>query len=81
MQGNAETLDELRWAANTVMSYRDYPGDVLARTDLGGGIKEGIGSLDTPQSYMMLDIAALQYLYSANFVSNGDTVYKFTPTI
>jgi serralysin len=33
-----------------------------------------------PQSYMPLDILALQYLYGANFTTNaGDTTYKFTP--
>ena len=33
-----------------------------------------------PQSYMMLDIAALQYLYGADYGTNaGDTVYAFSP--
>ena len=33
-----------------------------------------------PQSYMMLDIAALQHLYGADFAVNaGDTVYRWTP--
>ena len=34
-----------------------------------------------PQSLMMLDIAAIQYMYGANFDTNsGDTVYTFSPT-
>ena len=33
-----------------------------------------------PQTYQMLDIAALQVLYGANYAANaGDTVYRFTP--
>lgn len=37
-------------------------------------------SFNQPQSYMQIDIAALQYLYGANFGYNaGDTVYKWTP--
>lgn len=33
------------------------------------------------QTYMMYDIAALQYLYGANYATNaGDTVYRWDPT-
>ena len=33
-----------------------------------------------PQTYMMLDIAALQQMYGADFTTNaGNTVYKWTP--
>jgi hypothetical protein len=35
----------------------------------------------TPQSYMMVDIATLQYLYGADFTANsGDTVYTWSET-
>ncbi|MDP5216089.1 M10 family metallopeptidase C-terminal domain-containing protein [Ruegeria sp. 2205SS24-7] len=40
--------------------------------------------VDGPQSFMQLDIAALQYLYGANYstsgeVWSGDTTYRFNP--
>lgn len=51
----------------TVMSYPSWPGqDPLARP------------IDTPSTPMQLDIAALQYLYGANFNHNsGDTTYSW----
>lgn len=70
----ASNLDGL---AFTVMSYRDYVGDEVS----GVGSETLFNNNQQPQSYMMLDIAALQYLYGANFVSNGNTVYSWTPTI
>ncbi|MGG7517193.1 M10 family metallopeptidase C-terminal domain-containing protein [Allorhizobium undicola] len=62
----------------SVMTYRDYVGD--STTD--GSENETWGNA---QSYMMFDIAALQYLYGANYSSNGevfsgDTVYTFSST-
>jgi serralysin len=73
---NSIRLDSnLDGLAYTVMAYSSYPGDDPTETQ---GNDNGDNN---PQSYMMLDIAALQYLYGANFVSNGDTVYKWTPTI
>jgi Ca2+-binding RTX toxin-like protein len=37
--------------------------------------------INQPQSYMQYDIAALQYLYGANFnTNNGDSVYTFSQT-
>lgn len=58
----------------SVMSYRGYPGE---STD-GGGFVVAEGSY--PQTLMMNDIAAIQYLYGANFNHNsGDTVYDFDP--
>jgi Ca2+-binding RTX toxin-like protein len=37
--------------------------------------------ISQPQSYMQYDIAALQYLYGANYNTNsGDTVYTFSQT-
>jgi serralysin len=57
----------------SVMSYRSYEG---ASTKTGY-VNETWGF---PQSFMMADIAALQYLYGADFYTNGgDTVYKWKP--
>ena len=37
--------------------------------------------INQPQTYMQYDVAALQYLYGANFNTNaGDTVYTFSQT-
>jgi Ca2+-binding RTX toxin-like protein len=71
--GGAPVLDgSIDGLAYTVMAYRDYPGDAI----------DNIGSTDCPQSFMLYDIQALQYLYGADFFSsNGDNVYKWTPTI
>jgi serralysin len=56
----------------TVMSYRAWEGAAPDgyRFEQWGG----------PQTWMMLDIAALQELYGANFeVNAGDTVYRWRP--
>ena len=58
----------------TVMTYRSYPGKSLST----GYSNETWGY---PQSLMMLDIAALQRMYGANFTYNaGDTIYTWSPT-
>jgi serralysin len=54
------------------MTYRSY----------AGAAPDGYGfeAWGAPQSFMMLDIAALQALYGADFsVNAGDTVYRWTP--
>ncbi len=57
----------------SVMTYRSYVNGPLG----GGYSNEAWGYA---QTYMMLDIAALQYLYGADFTTNsGDTVYKWNP--
>jgi serralysin len=57
----------------TVMTYASYIGDVT-----GGYDYEQWGA---PQSYMMLDIQALQYMYGADFtVNSGNTLYTWDPT-
>ncbi|WP_159996991.1 M10 family metallopeptidase [Roseomonas sp. 18066] len=57
----------------SIMTYRAFPG---GQFDVGITVQEG----HFPQSLMMYDIAALQYLYGANFQTNaGDTVYRFDP--
>ena len=58
--------------AYTVMSYRSYESAPLT-----GYTYEIYGA---PQTWMMLDIAALQEMYGADFTTNsGDTVYKWDP--
>jgi hypothetical protein len=55
----------------SVMTYRGYVG---ASPDVGYR-NETFGY---PQTLMMFDIAALQYMYGANFDTNaGDTVYRW----
>jgi serralysin len=57
----------------TVMSYRSY---------IGASTTQGLtnATWSFPQTLMMYDIAALQYMYSANYTTNsGDTVYKWNP--
>ncbi len=57
----------------TVMSYKGYAG-----ASATAGYTNGATSY--PQSLMMLDIAALQKLYGANYATNaGDTVYRWDP--
>ena len=56
----------------TVMSYRTYIGD-----GLNGYDAEEWGF---PQTYMMLDIAALQHMYGADFGTRaGNTTYAWDP--
>jgi VCBS repeat-containing protein len=58
----------------TVMTYRAYPGG-----DIEGGY--GNETYGYPQTLMMLDIAALQQLYGANYNFNsGNSVYTWNPT-
>jgi Ca2+-binding RTX toxin-like protein len=55
----------------TIMSYRRYEGSPTTNTAATTG---------NPQSLMMYDIAAMQYMYGANFNTNsGATVYSFDP--
>ncbi len=57
----------------TVMSYRSYIGAPLT-----GYSYERFGA---PQTYMMLDIQALQYMYGADYtVNSGNTTYTWNPT-
>nr|WP_280950624.1 M10 family metallopeptidase C-terminal domain-containing protein [Rhizobium esperanzae] len=56
----------------TIMTYRTFVGDSLS-----GYKYEHDGA---PQTFMMLDIAALQEMYGADYTTNsGDTVYKWNP--
>lgn len=61
----------------TVVTYTDYVGDTAT-------FSFDSGPIDWAQSYQQLDIAALQFLYGANYAStgeiwSGDTVYTFNP--
>ena len=58
--------------AYSIMSYSSYVGD---------GTKGYMnGTWDYAQSPMLRDIAAVQYLYGANFTTRaGDTVYSWNP--
>lgn len=57
----------------TVMTYRSYVGAPLT-----GYSYEQWGA---PQTYMMLDIAALQAMYGADYtVNSGNTTYSWNPT-
>src|SRR5262245_20359148 len=52
----------------SVMTYNSYPGHQTAMSQF-------------PETPMLDDIAALQYLYGANYSTNNtDTVYSFDPT-
>jgi hypothetical protein len=56
----------------TVMSYRSYVGAGFGFTN---------GSASFAHTLMMYDIAAIQYMYGANYTTNaGDTVYTWSPT-
>lgn len=56
----------------SVMTYSSYVG-----SDNGAYYNESWGYA---QTYMMYDIAALQYMYGANYNTNsGDTVYLWSP--
>jgi VCBS repeat-containing protein len=56
----------------SVMSYRSYIGAPLTGYTAG--------STSYPQTLMMYDIAALQFMYGANYTTNaGNTTYKWDP--
>jgi serralysin len=57
----------------SVMTYRSYPGAPL------DGYTAHDGSY--PRSFMLSDIAALQYMYGADYGANaGATTYKWSPS-
>ncbi len=62
-------LDSVEYSLMTYRTYIDGP--------LNGYTYETFGA---PQTFMMYDIAALQYMYGADFTTNNtDTVYTWTP--
>ena len=65
----AAACDSLEY---TVMTYRPWAG--------GAATGYRFEKWGAPQTYMMLDIAALQAMYGADYSTNaGDTVYRWTP--
>src|SRR5262249_5448670 len=57
----------------TVMSYKSH---IMETRDTSFAAVDG----HYPQTFMMSDIAALQYLYGADFPTNaGSTSYRFAP--
>jgi serralysin len=67
--------DQLNSYEFSVMTYRRYVGapDIPVPNDTQAD--------SYPQSLMMLDIAAIQYMYGADFTTNaGSTVYSFSTT-
>lgn len=57
----------------SIMTYRSYPGKAI-----GGTSNEAYGFA---QGFMMLDIAALQFMYGADYATNsGSTTYTWSPT-
>ena len=67
--GNTALPSDVDSLEYTVMTYRSYIG--------ASGYY--YNSMDSgPQTFMMLDIAALQYMYGADYTTNsGDTVYTW----
>jgi Ca2+-binding RTX toxin-like protein len=58
----------------TLMSYRSDPNQ------LGATVFQG-DAHNQPQTYMQNDIAALQYMYGANYTTNAtDTIYSWSET-
>ena len=56
----------------TVMTYRSYAGGDAS----GYTVRDG----SYPRSYMLSDLAALQYMYGANYATNaGNTTYRWSP--
>lgn len=75
---------ETTGAGATPVSYRGQEYSIMTYlTDETDTAADGItvGSSSYAQSFMMLDIAALQQMYGANFNYNsGDTTYTFSTT-
>lgn len=63
-------FDSLEYTVMTYRSYQGAPADYYRNEAYG-----------YPQTYMMMDIRALQQLYGADFTTNsGDTTYSWNPT-
>ncbi len=76
--GKSSFPADLDGSEYTVMSYNSLAGNVESNAVLTYGRSALASSF--PQSWMMLDIQALQKAYGADFETNaGNTVYKWTP--
>jgi serralysin len=65
----------------SVMSYTPAPQDIFFRTlTLANGSQTSVIETVMPDTPMLLDVAAAQYLYGANMTYQaGDNVYTFDP--
>jgi len=67
-------------ALYTVMSYTDAPHNIYPSAGYVNGVYDWISYYITPETPMVLDIAAIQYLYGANMNYHADNdVYSFDP--
>ena len=72
--GNGPLPTDVNSLEFSLMTYSNYIG----QTQLGAATFEFWGA---PQTFMMLDVAALQYMYGADYTTNStDTVYTWSPT-
>ncbi len=66
----------------TVMSYTDPSNNIYPSAEYVDGIYTRISYYIEPETPMVLDIAAIQYLYGANMTyRTGDDTYTFDPTL
>ena len=66
----------------TVMSYTDASNNIYPSAEYVDGISTWISYYVEPETPMVLDIAAIQYLYGANMTyRTGDDTYTFDPTV
>jgi hypothetical protein len=67
----------------TVMSYTDAPQDLFVRVSKSPSGKYSYSSFNVyPETPMLLDVQAMQYLYGANNSFNaGDDTYTFDPAV
>jgi serralysin len=67
----------------SIMSYTDPPNDLFVKVTKGGNGSASISYVYVnPETPMLLDIQAMQYIYGANNTYNaGDTTYTFDPTV
>lgn len=74
-EGAVTLSHEVDSSEYSIMTYRTFVGQPVGPNHENSAV-EG----HQPQSLMMYDIAAVQYLYGANFETNaGDTRYRFNP--
>ena len=66
----------------TVMSYVDTPNNIFPSAGTVNGVHDWITYRVDPETPMVLDIAAIQYLYGANTTFRaGDDVYAFDAAV
>jgi len=71
-------LDNLTY---TIMSYTDPWNNIYPSVEYVNGVQTTLSYYVNPETPMVLDIAAIQYLYGANMAyQTGDDTYTFDPT-